>query len=62
MAVKFAQHNAKWYYYMEILKTTAFAIIAFFSFVSAALSEAAASSEHNFEGSWITSDEFARQR
>ena len=60
MAVKFAQHNAKWYYYMEVLKTTAFAIIAFFSFVSAALSEAAASSEHNFEGSWITSDEFAR--
>lgn len=60
MAVKFAQHSAKWYYYMEILKTTAFAIIAFFSFVSAALSEAAASSEHNFEGSWITSDEFAR--
>ena len=35
------------------------AAIAFFSFVSAALSETAATSEHNFEGVWITSDEFA---
>ena len=44
---------------MGIFKTSVLAAIAFFSFVSAALSETAATSEHNFEGVWITSDEFA---